>query len=153
MTSKLQCLSKLSNHVTFHWCWKRAKAKQQQWKPFRHCSCTEKIIVFSLYSLCCSIHKSIHSLLKWNEVIEIMNILTSSSDTDSDLNYTLQFNSDKLRLPDFWRATLSLQKSEVLCFLVLYTELLGWNEFCRGMPHCIWILDGKNGHSLSFRMI
>lgn len=86
-----------------------------------------------LYSLCCSIHNSIR--VYWNEIIETMNILTTFSDTDSDLNYNLQSNSAEHTLSSE-EVQCQLQKSEVLCPLALYSELLGWNESCRKMSGC-----------------
>lgn len=64
-----------------------------------------------------------------------MNILTTSSDTDSDLNYNLQSNSAEHTLFSE-EVQCQLQKSEVLCPLALYSELLGWNESCRKMSGC-----------------
>lgn len=64
-----------------------------------------------------------------------MNILTTSSDTDSDLNYNLQSNSAEHTLSSE-EVQCQWQKSKVLCFLAFYTELLGWNESCRKMSGC-----------------
>lgn len=80
-----------------------------------------------------------------------MNILTTSSDTDSGLNYNLQSSSAEHTLSSE-ELQCQLQKSEVLCPLALYTEPLGWNESQKNVRLCLVVRE-ENGNTLSFRML